>query len=426
MGYGYALENVFDPEMTTDKLLDLVRQNVQSKITTVDQAAELENQLSEEAAEFNNMLRTISNAMSECKAGNISREEMLRVSAPCIKALKTNCKALSLVDVEMGEDDISENEIAMLREYIVGCKDIVAQHKESLQDCSVTQNAQEGITMSRSDYQLYTALEAAYQNYMMEDALEAAMEAIGDGEASKGNFLTRAIKKVFGSKTQEELEENQAALKKETDDAVETAKKKGLKPWMKAAIAIGGALLVAAGIAVGGQFAAKNLQKNGKNADDSNVVVRALIRLSAIICKLPLKAIQKAQGVHVKLQEKQADKYYANGVTGKKAARFNASVDRLDNRIEKTNNLYNSIRDVSSVLKKNAADNANGAAVNEATTLNNALLMYAMALEEANAADDFDFDDVDELYGRGFDGEGQGTDIVDTADEGLLASLLNM
>ena len=70
-----AMESMFDPEQTTAELLDNVKANVANTVKTVDAAASLENKLSEEAAQFNACLTTMSNAIRKCERGEISREE---------------------------------------------------------------------------------------------------------------------------------------------------------------------------------------------------------------------------------------------------------------------------------------------------------------------------------------------------------------
>ena len=150
-----AMEGFLDPEMTSAKLLDAVRANVAEKVTTVDQAAALELKLSQEAAQFNDCLTTISNAIHKFERGEISKEEMMNESAPCVSALKTKCEALKLANVNVPGGDITEDEIATLREYIVGCKDIVAAHKEKLQACC-GDAATEGLMASMENMEIAT------------------------------------------------------------------------------------------------------------------------------------------------------------------------------------------------------------------------------------------------------------------------------
>ena len=134
-----AVESMFDPEQTTAKLLEAVKENVAKNVKTVEAAAQLETKLSEEAAEFNSHLTAMANAIRKCEQGELSREEMLAECKPCVAALKEKCSALKLADVKTTGDDITENEIAMLREYIVGCKDIVADHMKALQDAGAAE-----------------------------------------------------------------------------------------------------------------------------------------------------------------------------------------------------------------------------------------------------------------------------------------------
>ena len=149
-----AMESMFDAEQTTATLLESVKVNVAEKVKTVDAAASLENKLSEEAAQFNACLTTMSNSIRKCERGEISREEMLAECAPCVSTLKEKCVALTLSDVKATGDDITEEEIAMLKEYIVGCKDIVADRKRELQDCPIEgKAANEGLLAGLSNFE---------------------------------------------------------------------------------------------------------------------------------------------------------------------------------------------------------------------------------------------------------------------------------
>ena len=176
-----AMENLFDAEQTAASLLESVKVNVENTVKTVDEAATLENKLSEEAAQFNTYLTTMSNAIRKCERGEISREEMLAECAPCVTALKEKCAALKLTNTKITGDDITEDEIAMLREYIVGCKDIVAARKKDLQDSP----AAEGVLAGLANF---------------EPATEASMykEIRQSTEAKTANQLYKQAKKLYG------------------------------------------------------------------------------------------------------------------------------------------------------------------------------------------------------------------------------------
>ena len=208
-----AMEGMFDPEQTTASLLEAVKTNVANTVKTVDAAASLENKLSEEAAQFNACLTTMSNAIRKCERGEISREEMLAECAPCVAALKEKCAALKLADVKTTGDDITEDEIAMLREYIVGCKDIVADRKKELQDCP-TACESEGILAGLAN---------------LEPATEANMykEIRKSTEAKTANELYKQAKKLYGLGSKEKALEYLKSAQKKYENCLEKAKEAG-------------------------------------------------------------------------------------------------------------------------------------------------------------------------------------------------------
>lgn len=208
-----AMESMFDPEQTAAELLETVKANVANTVKTIDAAASLENKLSEEAAQFNACLTTMSNAIRKCERGEISREEMLAECAPCVAALKEKCSALKLGDVKTTGDDITEEEIAMLREYIVGCKDIVADRKKELQDCPVA-CASEGLMAALSNF---------------EPATEAttATEIRKSTEAKTANELYKQAKKLYGLGSKEKALEYLKKAQKLYENCLKKAEKAG-------------------------------------------------------------------------------------------------------------------------------------------------------------------------------------------------------
>ena len=210
-----AMEGFLDPEMTSAKLLDAVRANVAEKVTTVDQAAALELKLSQEAAQFNDCLTTISNAIHKFERGEISKEEMMNESAPCISALKTKCEALKLANVNVPGGDITEDEIATLREYIVGCKDIVAAHKEKLQACC-GDAATEGLMASMENMEIATEA-----NNMAKKA--KALKKSTDAKTAAQLYMQ--ARKLYGLGSKEKAQKYLSQAKKLYEKLLATAKK---------------------------------------------------------------------------------------------------------------------------------------------------------------------------------------------------------
>ena len=210
-----AMEGFLDPEMTSAKLLDAVRANVAEKVTTVDQAAALELKLSQEAAQFNDCLTTISNAIHKFERGEISKEEMMNESAPCVSALKTKCEALKLANVNVPGGDITEDEIATLREYIVGCKDIVAAHKEKLQACC-GDAATEGLMASMENMEIATEASG------MAKKAKALKEST---DAKTAAQLYMQARKLYGLGSKEKAQKYLGQAKKLYEKLLATAKK---------------------------------------------------------------------------------------------------------------------------------------------------------------------------------------------------------
>lgn len=207
-----AMEGMLDPEMTATKLLAIVRENVENNVKTVDQAAALENRLSEEAAKFNDCLTTIMNAQNKFTRGEISKEDMLAECAPCVDMLKNKCEALQLANVNVSDGDITEDEIATLREYIVGCKDIVASHREMLQQCPTC--ATEGLMSSLAD---------------MEIATEASTisELRKSNEAKTAKQLYTQARRMYGLGAKEKAKKYLAQSKKLYEKLLAKAKQLG-------------------------------------------------------------------------------------------------------------------------------------------------------------------------------------------------------
>ena len=210
-----AMEGFLDPEMTSAKLLDAVRANVAEKVTTVDQAAALELKLSQEAAQFNDCLTTISNAIHKFERGEISKEEMMNESAPCVSALKTKCEALKLANVNVPGGDITKDEIATLREYIVGCKDIVAAHKEKLQACC-GDAATEGLMASMEN------MEIATEANNMKKKAKSLKEST---DAKTAAQLYMQARKLYGLGSKEKAQKYLSQAKKLYEKLLATAKK---------------------------------------------------------------------------------------------------------------------------------------------------------------------------------------------------------
>lgn len=214
-----AMEGMLDPEMTATKLLAIVRENVENNVKTVDQATALENRLSEEAAKFNDCLTTIMNAQNKFTRGEISKEDMLAECAPCVDMLKNKCEALQLANVNVSDGDITEDEIATLREYIVGCKDIVASHREMLQQCPTC--ATEGLMSSLVDMEIADEATASINTYKKVEELRKSTDA------KTAKQLYSQARRMYGLGAKEKAKKYLAQSKKLYEKLLAKAKQLG-------------------------------------------------------------------------------------------------------------------------------------------------------------------------------------------------------
>ena len=119
-----SLESIFaNAEQQAESLIDQITASINEKVNDIDAAEALVLSLSNEAARFNKILISIDNTNAQVESGDITKEQALSTLAPLVKELKDQCTALHLSGAEMSEDDdIDTNEIAVLREIIIGAK----------------------------------------------------------------------------------------------------------------------------------------------------------------------------------------------------------------------------------------------------------------------------------------------------------------
>lgn len=199
----FGLEGLFgDAEHTVASLLNTVRDNVATKVTSVVQADELIDTISGEAVEFNQLLIDMSDAIRSFERGNISKEEMMGICSNAGKELKANCKTLGLCgDVFSPDDDITEDEIAMIREFIIGCKSVVEERRAQLAGeegadqagkAGTIVNAAEGLLYQLDEYSDDYASEAAGDNRIAQQIRNSTDAKTADVLYKQGKALYKA------------------------------------------------------------------------------------------------------------------------------------------------------------------------------------------------------------------------------------------
>ena len=118
-----AMESIFaNAQQNAASLIETATLAINAKVNTIEEAEAMIQELSSEAVKFNELLTCIMNAMRQVESGDMQKEEAAGIIAPAVKELKDKCTALKIANVEAPGDDITEDEIATLRELIVGAK----------------------------------------------------------------------------------------------------------------------------------------------------------------------------------------------------------------------------------------------------------------------------------------------------------------
>lgn len=118
-----AMESIFaNAQQNAASLIETATLAINAKVNTVEEAEAMIQELSSEAVKYNELLTCIMNAMRQVESGDMQKEEAAGIIAPAVKELKDKCTALKIANVEAPGDDITEDEIATLRELIIGTK----------------------------------------------------------------------------------------------------------------------------------------------------------------------------------------------------------------------------------------------------------------------------------------------------------------
>lgn len=127
-----AIESLLCPDCVS-KLLAQVKSNVETKCKTAEDCDAMMEKVKQEAVKFNDCLGKMAEAAKGFKAGSVSKDELANVINPCITELRQSCDVLKLgEDCVDDSQDVSDDDIANLRAFIIGTRDIIAKRKEEL------------------------------------------------------------------------------------------------------------------------------------------------------------------------------------------------------------------------------------------------------------------------------------------------------
>lgn len=202
-----AMESIFaNAQQNAASLIETATLAINAKVNTIEEAEAMIQELSSEAVKFNELLTCIMNAMRQVESGDMQKEEAAGIIAPAVKELKDKCTALKIANVEAPGDDITEDEIATLRELIIGAKAAAEDRLVAIRlcdDCKVDPEVENELNPPEENGEAFdgdVSMEA-YED-IAEEAIFLASKYLHTAECDTAKTLYTNAKKLYsmGSK----------------------------------------------------------------------------------------------------------------------------------------------------------------------------------------------------------------------------------
>ena len=203
-----AMESIFaNAQQNAASLIETATLAINAKVNTVEEAEAMIQELSSEAVKYNELLTCIMNAMRQVESGDMQKEEAAGIIAPAVKELKDKCTALKIANVEAPGDDITEDEIATLRELIIGAKAAAEDRLVAIRlcdDCKVDPEVENELNPPEENGEAFDG-DVSMESYSEEIAIEAvflASKYVNTTECKTAKALYQNAKKLYsmGSK----------------------------------------------------------------------------------------------------------------------------------------------------------------------------------------------------------------------------------
>jgi len=188
--YSEALEGIFTPETTVRSLLDNVRETLVTKYTDLEAAEKLAAEVEAENGDILKILLNITNTMAEVHNGASTKEDAMAIVAPMVKTIKEKCVSLGLTSAFSADNDISEVELDMLKQFITECRTLIEEHINALRDAEGSDLAGRAADLAHGADTEETDGEEAPEDDV-EGAEESSLYSMimnGDTEALEGIF----------------------------------------------------------------------------------------------------------------------------------------------------------------------------------------------------------------------------------------------
>lgn len=202
-----AMESIFaNAQQNAASLIETATLAINAKVNTIEEAEAMIQELSSEAVKYNELLTCIMNAMRQVESGDMQKEEAAGIIAPAVKELKDKCTALKIANVEAPGDDITEDEIATLRELIIGAKAAAEDRLVAIRlcdDCKVDPEVENELNPPEENGEAFDG-DVSMESYedIAFEATSLAYQYVNTTECKTAKALYENAKKLYslGSK----------------------------------------------------------------------------------------------------------------------------------------------------------------------------------------------------------------------------------
>ena len=122
-----AEEGLFSKPKSADQLLAKVQKTVDKKCKTVEDAQAMLDKLNGEKKKYNDALKKMKDAAVQFKDGKIDKKGLQAIIKPAAKELKKTCEIINITEINTNKtDDITDEEVQKLRDFLTGAEQILA------------------------------------------------------------------------------------------------------------------------------------------------------------------------------------------------------------------------------------------------------------------------------------------------------------
>ena len=171
-----AMEGLFSKPKSADQMLDKVKKNISKKCKTVEDCDDMLAKLKNEEEKFNSALKTMKDAAVQFKNGEIDKKELKNIVKPAAAELKKTCNIISLKDINADTNNVTDEEIQKLHDFLVGTREAINERKKELSSEGNDDTAEESLV-------------GGYLGYLDDDMVDAATEAVQTAEIAMEGAL---------------------------------------------------------------------------------------------------------------------------------------------------------------------------------------------------------------------------------------------